>query len=246
MALRENMEKQGNWIFRHRSYLPLGLILIIIYAMHDYTYLRNDSRVNLLWELFCFCVAFAGLAIRAYTVGYVPKGTSGRNTRDQVADVLNTTGIYSVVRNPLYLGNFLIWFAAGLLTRDWWVSMLIITIFYFYHERIVFAEEEFLRRKFGPEYLQWARVTPAFIPSLKLWRPSTMDFSLKTVIRREYHGFLGIIITFSLLEAMGNYSVQGVFALDFIWKIIFWLGITAYVAIFLLDRYTEILKVEGR
>jgi hypothetical protein len=191
-------------------------------------------------------IAFTGLAFRAFTVGYVPKGTSGRNTRGQVAEVLNTAGIYSVVRNPLYLGNFLIWFAAGLLTRDWWVSMLIITIFYFYHERIVFAEEEFLRRKFGQEYLQWATVTPAFIPNLKLWSPPTMDFSLKSVIRREYHGFLGIIITFSLLEAMGNYSVKGVFTLDFIWKIIFWSGVIAYGVIFFLDRYTEVLKEEGR
>lgn len=244
--MRENMEKQGNWIFRHRSYLPLGLILILIYAMRDYTYMRNNFHVNLLWEFFCLFIAFAGLTVRVFTVGYVPEGTSGRNTRGQVADVLNTTGIYSVVRNPLYLGNFLIWFAAGLLTRDWWVSVFIITTFYFYHERIVFAEEEYLRRKFGHEYLQWAKVTPAFIPNLKLWTPPVMDFSLKTVIRREYHGFLGIIITFSILEALGNYSVKGVFALDLTWKIIFWSGIIVYAVIFFLDRCTEKLKVEGR
>lgn len=246
MALREKIEGQGNWIFRHRSYLPVGLIVIMVYAMHDYTYLRENYKMDLLWEFFCLFIAFSGLAIRAYTIGYVPKGTSGRNTRSQVADVLNTTGIYSVVRNPLYVGNFLMWFAAGLLTRDWWVSVLVFAIFYLYHERIVFAEEEFLRRKFGDNYLKWASITPAFIPNLKLWSPPNQEFSLKTVIRRECHGFIGIIVTFSLLKAMGNYAVTGVFALDFIWKIILYVSITAYLVILLLDRNTEIFKEKGR
>lgn len=246
MALREKIEKQGNWIFRYRSYLPLGIILVILYAMNDYTYFRSDYRMNQLWELFCLFIAFSGLLIRAYTIGYVPKGTSGRNTRVQVADVLNTTGIYSVVRNPLYVGNFLMWFAAGLFTRDWWVSALIITVFYLYHERIVFAEEEFLRRKFGQAYLQWAGKTPAFIPRLKLWVPPNNAFSLRTVIRRECHGFIGIIVTFALLEAMGNYSVQDAFMLNAFWKGMLYVGVTIYLVILLVDRNTGFFKEEGR
>lgn len=246
VTMREKIEKQGNWIFRYRSYLPLGLIIMILYGMRDYTYLREDYLINLWWEFFCLFIAFSGLALRIYTIGHVPKGTSGRNTRSQVADVLNTTGIYSVVRNPLYVGNFLIWFAAGLLPRDWWASVAIVTVFYLYHERIVFAEEEYLRRKFGEQYVQWARATPAFIPNFKLWIPPKHDFSLKTVIRRECHGFMGIIATFSLLEAMGNYSVKGVFALDFAWKILLYAGAVLYLLVLLVDRNTDILKEEGR
>jgi hypothetical protein len=138
------------------------------------------------------------------------------------------------------------WFAVGLLTRDWWVSALIITIFYAYHERIIFAEEEFLRREFGEEFLRWASVTPAIIPNFKLWTPPDMEISLRTVIYRECHGFFGIIVIFSLLEAMRNYSVKGLFELDFIWHLILWINLTVYLIIRFLTLYTDILKVERR
>ena len=51
-------------------------------------------------------ISFLGEAIRIFTVAYTPAGTSGRNTKQQLADTLNTTGIYSLLRHPLYLGNF--------------------------------------------------------------------------------------------------------------------------------------------
>jgi len=246
MTLREKLERQGNWLFRYRSYLPILILLIILLEMRDFTYPYNDHTWDQRWELFCLSIAFMGLAIRLYTIGHVPKGTSGRNTKKQVADVLNTTGIYSVVRNPLYLGNFFMWFAAGLFIREWWVSILIITVFYIYHERIVFAEEEFLRQKFGENYIKWASVTPAFVPNFKLWKSSNMEFSVKTVLRREYHGFFGIIITFALLEAVGNYSVMGNFHLDLMWQFIVAGGFGIYFILRILSNCTKVLYVEGR
>ena len=64
-------------------------------------------------------LTLSGLALRAYTVCTTPKGTSGRNTARQVADHLNTKGIYSVVRHPLYLANYLIWAGILLLLILW-------------------------------------------------------------------------------------------------------------------------------
>lgn len=246
MTLREKIERQGNWIFRFRSYLPMLILLIILLEMRNFTYPYNDHSLDQIWELFCLSIAFLGLAIRVYTIGYVPKGTSGRNTKQQVAEVLNTTGIYSVVRNPLYLGNFFMWFAAGVFIREWWVSIIIITVFYIYHERIVFAEEEFLRRKYGEIYIKWASITPAFVPNIKQWKPSNMEFSVKTVLRREYHGFFGIIATFALLEAVGNYSVIGGFHLDLMWQVILGVGLGVYMILSILSNYTKVLYVEGR
>ena len=105
------------------------------------------------------------LAIRAYTIGHTPKGTSGRNTKKQVANALNTTGAYSLVRNPLYLGIFFMGLGVALFAHLWWLTLIYVLAFWLYYERVIFAEEAYLRDKFGAEYLSWADRTP--IPTIE-------------------------------------------------------------------------------
>lgn len=91
------------------------------------------------------------------TVGYTPKKTSGRNTKKgQVADYLNTKGMYSIVRNPLYLGNFFMGLGIFLFLCIWWVEFIYTLVFMLYYERIIFAEEQFLVKKFKQQYMEWA------------------------------------------------------------------------------------------
>ena len=63
-----------------------------------------------LFRISSVIICIVGFLVRFYTIGTTPKGTSGRNTQEQVADVLNFDGMYSMLRHPLYLGNYLIWF----------------------------------------------------------------------------------------------------------------------------------------
>jgi len=101
-------------------------------------------------------ISLCGLAIRVYTVGHTPANTSGRNTAGQLAESLNTTGIYSLVRHPLYLGNFFMWLGVALLIANFWFVIAFVFAYWIYYERIMFAEEQFLRTKFGPTYVEWA------------------------------------------------------------------------------------------
>src|SRR5919206_4624496 len=110
MALREEFVRSGNWLFRRRSYLPVLLFIPVLLSMRHFTYPHGRQIFDRLWELLCLLISLSGLGIRVLVVGHTPAGTSGRNTRDgQVASQLNTTGMYSVVRHPLYAGNFLTW-----------------------------------------------------------------------------------------------------------------------------------------
>src|SRR5690625_3684491 len=102
----EKFEAAGQWLFRWRSYLPLALLAVVIPAMHGFSYPDGSQDYDRLWEVFCLFVSCIGLFIRAYTIGHAPRGTSGRNVANQLAERLNQTGIYSMCRNPLYLGNF--------------------------------------------------------------------------------------------------------------------------------------------
>ena len=246
VALREEFEREGTWLFRWRSYLPLALLALVLIEMMDFTYLGNSETLDLIWETFCMLVSSVGLAIRAFTVGYTPRGTSGRNTANQVADVLNTTGIYSIVRHPLYLGNFVIYLGMSMFPHQWWLTLIFVLAFWLYYERIMFAEERFLQEKFGGEFAAWAEKTPAFIPNLKLWRPPELPFSFRNVLRREYNGFFAIVLTFFVLEVRGDFAVEGRFQVEPGWLILLVLSLIIWAVLRTLKRKSRVLDVEGR
>ena len=85
MPLQEELESQGNWLFRYRSFLPLVILLI-----GGTVYLWGDSGEAFRWlqekrgqtgfELACLAVSLVGSLVRLYTVAHAPVNTSGRNT----------------------------------------------------------------------------------------------------------------------------------------------------------------------
>lgn len=248
MALREDFERQGNWLFRWRSYLPLLLLpLLIIALLSPENSTKSEENTFLtLYKVFCVSLSFAGLLIRCLIIGYIPRGTSGRNTKRQKAATLNTTGIYSMVRHPLYLGNFTIFFGLVLSVQVWWFALIFILTFWLYYERIMFAEEAFLRDKFGEAYLAWAAKTPAFIPRFKNWQKPDIPFSFKYILKREYSGLFGIIIGFVSLEIIKGLLTEGKFRLSADWMAFFSAGLIVYLLLRTLKKKTKVLSDEKR
>lgn len=221
MALREHFEQAGNWLFRRRSFLPLLLLPLFLIALREFTYPGGSHELHLLWEGGCFAVSLAGLALRIATVGFAPPGTSGRNRHEQQANSLNTTGTYSLVRHPLYLGNYLMWLGVASVPRVWWLPVLVTLAFILYYERIMFAEEEFLRRQFGTAFTTWAARTPAFVPQHSPWTPPDRPFSLRQVLRQEYSGLFALVLVYTLLEVGGDFVATGRLQLDPVWGVFF-------------------------
>jgi protein-S-isoprenylcysteine O-methyltransferase Ste14 len=246
MALKESIEKQGNWLFKYRSFLPL---LIFTPGLGWYIYLTYQRDFVSFWwlDLIFLCVGFLGLGIRILTVGFTPKGTSGRNTTEgQVAETLNTSGIYSTVRHPLYLGNFFMWLAPVLMILDVWFALFFCAFYWIYYERIMYAEEGFLRKKFEKEYFAWAEKTPAFFPSFKNFRKSELDFSIKNVLKREYNGFFNLILIMTSFRLIAYAIVEQEFYLDLAWIIVFGIGFIIFAILKILKKFTKALDVEGR
>lgn len=249
MGLREEFENIGNWLFRWRSYLPLLIIPILLIALRESEYLELlfGDYVENFWEAFCVVLSFIGLTIRCVTIGYVPKGTSGRNTRNgQVAETLNTTGMYSIVRHPLYLGNFFIFLGIILFIQVLWFGIFAIFAFWLYYLMIMFAEEEFLRKKFGDKYLQWSSKTPTFIPRFSKWQHPSLSFSFRNVLKREYTTFFLITTSFSILDIVADLFGERKLEIDLFWIIFFVVGLIIYVILRTIKKKTKILEVEGR
>lgn len=247
MPLRETIEKQGNWLFKWRSYLPFLFLPLLLIALRDTELLRQvaGDLVDDLWELFCVAISFTGLFIRCFTIGYAPGGTSGRNTREQRADTLNTTGMYSIVRHPLYFGNFIIFLGVILFIEVWWFELGAIFAFWLYYTLIMFTEEEFLRKKFGDSYLRWAEDTPAFFPRFNKWRKPALPFSFKNVLRREYSTLFGITTCFTFLDMAEDFFAGGKLKLDWGWITLFASGLIVYIVLRTLKKL-KVLDVEGR
>jgi hypothetical protein len=181
------------------------------------------------------------LFIRVMTVGYVPRGTSGRNTKKQVAEVLNTTGMYSMVRHPLYVGNFIMWLGISLFFHLWWFTLLIGLIFWVYYEKIMYAEEEFLKKKFGDQFLIWAEKTPAFIPDFSLWQAPQRQFSVKSALKREYASFFAMIIIFTCLRILCSLRIDKTLRLEPMWAGIFFVSLIFYLIVRFLKKKTHVL-----
>jgi len=248
MALREDLEKQGAWLFKWRSYLPLLFVPLFVIALKNSRFIERifGDYIGDLWESIAIIVSFLGLAIRCFTVGYVPRGTSGRNTQSQAAAMLNTTGMYSITRNPLYLGNFVIMLGITLFMQVWWLALIVWVGFWLYYERIIFAEEEFLRIKFGIEFTAWAKKTPMVIPHFKNWRKPALPFSFKTVLRREFSSYFSTVAVYFFLEIAGNFFTEKHLFVGKSWVIFFLISMAVYFTLLILKKKTHILDVPGR
>jgi len=247
MALVDSFEKSGNWLFRFRGQIPVLLFISAIPVVYftNISYLNAASQQ--LIKVISIALSTLGFIIRAIAIGTTPVGTSGRNTKEgQVAESLNTKGIYSMVRHPLYLGNYFMWIGIVLFTFNFSFVVVVSLLFWLYYERIMFAEERFLERKFGDTYMNWARKTPSFLPCFRKYVRNEMPLSLKSILKREYSGVLATVVGFVFIDDLRRYFETGQFEPE---TTAHWvLGATIILVLILrsLKHYTQVFKEEGR
>ncbi|HEY1600851.1 MAG TPA: hypothetical protein VGG64_14680, partial [Pirellulales bacterium] len=102
------------------------------------------------------------------------------------------------------------------------------------------------RRKFGDAYVKWAAHTPAFLPKWRQWSAPSLEFSTRNVLKREYSGMMGVILTFVALGLSEHLVVEGRVALDPAWQVICLVGAVLYFVLRTLKRQTRLLEVKGR
>ena len=242
MALLDSFEKQGNLLFKYRGQFPILLFLLVIpFVYSNENMLDKDPTL-----IISYLISILGFLIRFITIGTTPKGTSGRNTKKQVADELNYMGMYSMSRHPLYLGNFLIWIGICLSTFSVFFVITVVLLFWLYYERIMFAEESFLIKKHGEKYLKWSNSVPAFVPNIFKYKKTEVSFSIISILRREYASVLSAVVGFIYVEVLVNYFERNeIFLHPISFKILL---ITLFIVLVLrsLKHYTKLLNEHDR
>jgi len=238
MALIEEWEKTGQKLFRYRGQIPVLFLLIELAYLYFHPY-REDSAF-FYRSLGYFLVTLFGFLIRIQSIGHAGERSSGRNRKQQVAEVLNTSGWYSMVRHPLYLGNFLMWLGLALYTESAWFILIFCLVYWLYYERIMFTEESFLRKKFGQQYLKWAENTPPFLPRFKNYRKPEHPFQAFRVLKSEYHILLEVPGLFLVLDIVRNYNIYNAFHPDMFWVWLF--GVCALLWVIFRIRFKMFRK----
>ena len=214
MSIKKSLEASGNFLFKYRGHIPLIVFLLSV-PVAFFTPYHTYSSFKGLDEIFLFVSLFfisLGHFIRARTIGRRSIQTSGRNRSHQVAKVLTKTGWYSLLRHPLYFGNYLIWLGLAIFLSNFWFVIILSLLFWMYYERIMFAEEVFLEAKFGGEFTVWASKTPSFFPSIKNYKPNDFPFSWRVVIKNEYPGIISSATSFLFILILKRIVLLGHFS----------------------------------
>ena len=193
--MKKLLENSANQLFRYRGQIPIILVLLailVIYFNHSITFFEYLFGQNTTTVL-TLSLVFIGHLIRSLVVGFRGLHTSGQNRHEQVAEDLNTTGLYSIVRHPLYLGNFFIWMGVFLWLGNLWFLLFGCIFFSLLYLPIMKLENNFLKNKFGQKYAEWSAKTPLFVPNFRLFQKTKNSFSFKLVWKNEYPGLVSTL-----------------------------------------------------
>jgi protein-S-isoprenylcysteine O-methyltransferase Ste14 len=183
----------GDFIFRHRDTLPVPFISIAVAVLIFTTPTFTDSSARSMLFILGALIVLSGEAVRVWAVGY-----SGSTTRSRslIADRLVREGPYSIVRNPLYVGNFLIALGFSIMANAVTVIPLVIIYFAAEYYPVVLREEYFLLEKFGDDYRQYLSDVPRFFPkNLKIKKTAYNPSALKG----EMWTMLGIVLMLAVM-----------------------------------------------
>jgi protein-S-isoprenylcysteine O-methyltransferase Ste14 len=148
----------GAWLFRYRSFLPVPLALVLLLVRRGESHARGVLLSGVLLVL-------AGQGLRLWAVRHI--GTISR-TRTTRFGPLMTAGPYAIVRNPLYVGNWLLWTGFALWSRLLWMVPIAWLVFFVQYRAIAKWEAAFIRSKYLAAYDAYARNVRAWVPR---WPP---------------------------------------------------------------------------
>lgn len=139
-------------------------------------------------------VIAAGQALRVAVIGLAYIGRGGKDGKIH-ADALVVRGFFAHSRNPLYVGNLLVYAGLFLVLNHPWGYAAGLPFFLFAYHCIVLAEEEFLRGRFGADFDDYRRRVPRYLPRLAGLRETlrSMRFDWRRVVRKEYSSTLAWI-----------------------------------------------------
>jgi protein-S-isoprenylcysteine O-methyltransferase Ste14 len=199
------MSNISNIFFKYRSYTPIPfLLLMVIFA-----------EPSVMSMIIGFAIAISGELIRFWGVSWA--GSETRTTGGVGGTYLIISGPFAFVRNPLYVGNILLYIGIGIMSWSLFPYLQMVAILFFavqYHF-IVLEEEKYLKEKFGETYSNYVKNVPRFIPRFTSYKDSTLEqppYSPKGGVKSEnrtLQAFILVSLIIVIIWIVKNYDLIG-------------------------------------
>lgn len=193
------MKKFATKVFKYRSYTPIPFLIVMVIF-------QQATPLSLIAG---FIVALCGELIRLWGVSIA--GSETRTTGRVGGTYLIVTGPFAYVKNPLYLGNILLYMGIGIMS--WalfpYLQIAAFLFFYFQYYIIIGEEEGFLREKFGKEYDEYYKAVPKLFPRFTPFKNEGIEqppFKLHMGLRSEtrtLQAFSAVTIIIVILYLIG-------------------------------------------
>jgi len=179
-------------IFKFRSYTPLPFIVFMVIF----------QKASIESMLIGFVLIIIGEYFRLWGVSYA--GSETRTTGNVGGTYLVVSGAYAFVRNPLYIGNMLMYLGVGIMSMALFPYLQIIAIafFFFQYTLIINEEESFLLNKYGKIYENYCKTVPKLIPSWNKYQNPEIDqprYDIQAGLRSEKRTLQAITIVILII-----------------------------------------------
>lgn len=158
------MNNTATKIFKYRSYTPIPFVILMLIF-------ENTTITSL---MIGFIIAVVGEFVRFWGVSWA--GSETRTTGGVGGTYLVISGPFAYVRNPLYVGNILMYFGLGIMSMALfpYLQIVAITFFIIQYNFIVKEEEGFLEKKFGNNYQKYLQNVPRFFPRVTKFKDNSI------------------------------------------------------------------------
>jgi protein-S-isoprenylcysteine O-methyltransferase Ste14 len=159
-------------IIKYRAFV--GIVCLIVVLV-----LAKPSNTSILIGFFLILI---GMFFRAWSAGYINKD------RELAKD-----GPYSLTRNPLYFGNFVLGAGIAVASNQKWAYAIFAVYFLLFFTFLMRVEHKRMQNKFGREYEEMTKRTNVFFP--RIGRVANANFNISFYMKnKEYR-----VLFYSLL-----------------------------------------------
>ena len=194
----DSWTRAGGWLFKRRTIIPLPIALALLLIPTGWTPLFLVTST----PVFGLLLVGVGELLRLWGVHHI--GAISRTRSDRLGPLVDT-GPFAIVRNPLYLGNILIWLGFTISARLAGLAPLVALVLALEYHAIVRWEERLLESRLGEPYRKYVARVPRWLPrSLPATLPGAPPFSWRTTFFSERGTLIAIAVGYLLLGVKGR------------------------------------------